>query len=112
MTITDQSWEKIKNFYLQVWQKGQLENVVLQQAQTHYGSLAQMKALGQLHQAGNFLVLQLPSENPNFNLTLFVHQRQPELNYLNLCNLAANLIFRLPPISTTTGCSVKKNILN
>ncbi|MDO5561224.1 MAG: hypothetical protein Q4G02_00385 [bacterium] len=105
MTSACLTWEKTKKFYLEAWQAGQLETVILQQAQTYYGSLAKMTASGQLHQAGNFLVMQLPTANPDFSLTLFVHRYRSELSYLNLLNRSQNLIFRLPPLKskTTTG---------
>ncbi len=95
-------WDQLKRFYRRAWRHQTLTDILLHQARQLYPSLTQLRQLGFLHQAGNYLVLDFPSRDGNYHFTYFLHQSQPDLTYFQLFDLRRNLVFRLPELSPSS----------
>ncbi len=93
------TWLAFKQLYLDAYRRDQLVDLIFQQACDIFGSRQALLRLGHLHEAGNFLVLNLacPQFSP-FSLSLFVHKFDQSLTYVNLYHPVANLVWRLPDL--------------
>lgn len=90
------SWQQIKNYYTAAARRGQLVTVILAQARRKYGTDANLRRVGIVHRAGDYLEINLSSDDGNYDVSLFIHRTQAKLNYCLLFNRQKQLVYRLP----------------